>query len=61
MIFMKSFSPILCITGTILLIISLIVSWIGSDDLDDTKSITGIVLLCIGEVIAVIGVFSALS
>ena len=59
--FVKRFSPIICIAGVVILIISLIVSLKGSEEFDYTKSEAGLILLTVGEAITVLGVFSALS
>lgn len=58
---MKRFSPIICIVGVVILIISIIVSLKGSEEFGYTKSEAGLILLTVGEVITVLGVFAALS
>lgn len=58
---MKRFSSIICIAGVVILIVSFIVSQEGSKEFGYTKSEAGLVLLVVGEVIVVLGVFAALS
>ncbi len=58
---MKNISPIICIAGVVILIVSLILSWKGSNEFGGIKTEVGLIFLVIGEAISVLGVFAALS